>query len=169
MRSPKPDIRSPEIQNPEIPDSETGDRQQATGDRRYPEAEVPADGLVIGSDIAARFLDLAARTFYVAKSFPRDATGRHVALQVIRSVTGGGANYEEARAAESRPDFIHKVGVAAKEVRETIYWLRFVHATKLTREPIGHLIREAIELAAILAASIRTARRNHADDNDSRA
>ena len=57
---------------------------------------------------------------------PLRGTGRHVALQLVRSATGGGANYEEARAAESRDDFIHKLGVAAKEIREAGYSLALV-------------------------------------------
>ena len=79
--------------------------------------------------------------------------------QLVRAVTAGGANYEEARGAESRPDFIHKVGIAMKEIRETIFWLRLLERMDLpTRITIKPLLRECTELAAIFGASLRTAR-----------
>lgn len=71
----------------------------------------------------------------------------------------GGANYEEARGAESRADFIHKVGIANKELREALYWLRLTEeAALVTDSDLAALIREADELVAILTASIRTAK-----------
>jgi four helix bundle protein len=73
-----------------------------------------------GADIAERLLELAVNVLQVARTLPRDVAGRHIASQVVRSSTSGGANYEEARGAESRADFIHKLGIAAKELRETI-------------------------------------------------
>jgi four helix bundle protein len=78
-------------------------------------------------------------------------------LQIVRSATSAGANYQEARHAESRADFVHKIGVAAKELGETLYWLRLLD--KLGLLPTGSgLPREADELIAILVASARTAR-----------
>ena len=112
----------------------------------------------VGRDIAERLLALAVGVVQMATELPRGAAGRHIALQLVRSATGGGANYEEARAAESREDFIHKVGIAAKEVRETIYWLEFIQRSGWTRTDLTSAIREACELAAILGASARTAR-----------
>lgn len=77
----------------------------------------------------------------------------------VRAATGGGANYEEARGAESRADFIHKVGIANKELREALYWLRLTEeAAVVTDSDLAALIREANELVAILTASIRTAK-----------
>jgi four helix bundle protein len=52
--------------------------------------------------------------------------------QLIRSGTSVGANVEEAQAAQSRADFIHKIEIALKELRETRYWLRLLVATWLT-------------------------------------
>ena len=112
----------------------------------------------IGSDIAERLLRLATGILDMATRLPRSVGGRHVAGQIVRSASGGGANYEEARAAESRDDFIHKLGIAAKEVRETIFWLRLIHRSGWTAAGIPPLTREAQALAAILGASIRTAR-----------
>jgi four helix bundle protein len=113
-----------------------------------------------GGDIAARLLKLGVAAVRLAARLPRDTAGRHVASQLVRCATSGGANYEEARAAESRNDFIHKVRVAAKEVRETLYWLTLIEAVGWARSELGGLPLHANELAAILAASARTARRN---------
>lgn len=82
----------------------------------------------------------------------------------MRSATGGGANYEEARGAESRADFIHKIGIANKELRETLYWLPLVQDTAVAApRELATLIGEADELIAILTASIRTAKQRDAD------
>ena len=112
-----------------------------------------------GADIADRLLELAAAVLRMVRKLPRDGTTRHVVQQLVRAVTAGGANYEEARGAESRADFIHKVGIAMKEVRETIFWLRLLEKMDL-RIPLAitTLVRECTELAAIFGASIRTAR-----------
>jgi four helix bundle protein len=116
-------------------------------------AEVPVRR---GDNIAKRLLAFSAEAVKIASSVSTDATRKHVSMQLLRAATGAAANYEEARSAESRQDFIHKVGIAAKEMRETAYWLNLVDATGLA--PVGHLRREADELIAILVASARTAR-----------
>ncbi len=81
--------------------------------------------------------------------------------QLERCGPAGGANYEEARGAESPADFVHKVRIALKEVRETRYWLKLIlRAGLLDRpHPLPALIDEAGELIAILTASASTARR----------
>ena len=83
---------------------------------------------------------------------------RHLALQLIRSATSAGANYHEARQAESRADFVHKLSVAAKELSETLYWLRLIDGLGLLAPTTQAITREADELVAILVASARTAR-----------
>src|SRR5687768_16943418 len=96
----------------------TGNGQQATGNGQL--------SLRVGGDIAERLAKLSVASLRLAAGLPRNVAGRHVAAQLIRSATGGGANYEEGRAAESRNDFIHKVGIAAKEIRETVFWLELI-------------------------------------------
>ena len=82
-----------------------------------------------------------------------------MARQLTRAGTSGGANYAEARGAESRADFAHKVLVAAKEIGETLYWLRLIERAQLVRgDRVAWAIREGTELEAILKASARTAR-----------
>ena len=79
-------------------------------------------------------------------------------MQWIRAATSAGANYEEARAAESRDDFIHKVSIAAKEAREARYWLAVAREAGWITVDVSTFVREGDELAAILLASARTAR-----------
>ncbi len=109
-----------------------------------------------GSDIAERLLELGAAALLLAARLPRSHAGRHIAMQLVRCATSAGANYEEARAAESRDDFAHKASIAAKEMRETAYWLALIERCGW---PVPEaLLGEANELAAILGASARTAR-----------
>jgi four helix bundle protein len=110
-----------------------------------------------GGDIAERLLALSVAVVGLGEALPKRAMTRHIGLQVVRSVTSAGANYEEARHAESRADFVHKVGMAAKELGETLYWLRLID--RLPRMPsVTLVIGECDELVAILVASARTAR-----------
>jgi four helix bundle protein len=95
------------------------------------------------------------------QALPRNAAGRHVGGQLMRSGTSAGSNYEEARGAESRADFVHKLAVSWKETRESSYWLRLIHRAALVKpERIQELIREVEELSAILAKSLSTARKH---------
>jgi len=110
-----------------------------------------------GSDIAARLLDLAAGIIRLAEALPRRRAIAHIAMQLVRAGTSAGANYQEARQAESRADFIHKVRLAAKELSETLYWLQLLDQLELAASH-PRLIPEADELVAILVASARTAR-----------
>ena len=72
-----------------------------------------------GDDIANRLLDLAIASLQLATRLEGTPAGKHIARQLIGCSTSTGANYEEARSAESPADFAHKVGIAAKEVGET--------------------------------------------------
>ncbi len=130
--------------------SGTGDRQQATGNGQ-PEMRR-------GRDIAERLMSLGVAAIRITTRLPKNPPGRHVTLQLFRSATGAGANYEEARAAESSADFVHKVAVAAQEMREACYWFGLVHRSGWLDADLTPVVREANELAAILGASARTAR-----------
>ena len=103
--------------------------------------------------------DFAADVARMVESIPNTRVGRHVAGQLIRCGTSSAANYDEACDAESRRNFAHKLGVAAKEMRETSGWLRFI--VKLRLVP-GHqldpLIDESIELRKMLGSSLKTLR-----------
>jgi four helix bundle protein len=108
-----------------------------------------------------RLLDHAVRAGKVVDAMPESKLGRHVATQLVRCGTAAGPNYEEGCAAESRNDFIHKLRIALKEMRETRYWLRYIVRAELLPEPrLADLIQESNELCLILGASVATADAN---------
>ena len=113
-----------------------------------------------GDDIAGRLLDFAAQVLRVVCSVSNTAEGRHIAKQLTRSATAPGAHYDEARGAESRADFVHKIKIAGKEMRESHYWLRLIQRARFAPSvDLAPLISEAHELVAILTASANTASR----------
>lgn len=111
-----------------------------------------------GDNIAQRLLEFAAHVLKIVSRLPKTPEGRHIAKQLVRAATATGANYEEARGAESRADFVHKVKLALKEMRESYYWLRLIdHANLIHNLSAKTLIEEAHQLVAILTASAKTA------------
>lgn len=79
--------------------------------------------------------------------------------QVLRSGTSVGAMIREAEHAQSKPDFIHKLSIAQKEINETIYWLELLHITNYIVNNIFIKLNDiAIELIKILTTSIKTAK-----------
>ena len=97
----------------------------------------------------------------LAEGLPTTASGQHVGGQVIRSGTSPAANYGEVQGAESRRDFIHKLSICVKELRETRAWLKLIAAMDLRpAERLRPVMSECDQLLAILTSSIRTARRN---------
>lgn len=85
----------------------------------------------------------------------KDEAGRIIGGQLLRSATSVGAHVEEAQAAESKADFLHKYGIAQKEIRETRYWLRLLEAAKIVKpERLRGLIQETSEIYAILTSII---------------
>ena len=117
----------------------------------------------VRSDISARFLDYSANAIRLILRLGRTSVGRHVANQLMRSATSAGANYEEACAAESRADFLHKLQIVLKELRESSYWLRIIERSALIRDNdalLGTLLQETQELSRIIGKSIVTAKSN---------
>ena len=92
-------------------------------------------------EFSERLWDFAAGVAHIVESIPETRVGRHVAGQLIRCGTSSAPNYDEACDAESRRDFAHKLGIAAKEMRETSGWLRFLIKVRLVpttrRAPVG--------------------------------
>ena len=116
-------------------------------------------------DLQERVIDFAVRVLSAVESLPNSRVGNHVAGQLIRSGTSPASNYGEAQSAESRKDFIHKMKVAFKELRETLVWLWIVQRTGLIEEAdrCALLIEENNELISIFVASIATAQKNLQD------
>ena len=119
-----------------------------------------------GDDLAERLMELAVRVLAVVDALPRTVASRHIANQLARSGTSAGANYEEARGAESRADFAHKLGIAWKEARETLYWLKIIQRRELIKPKLlDPLIQEATELSSILAKSVSTTKKGKQPGN----
>lgn len=117
-----------------------------------------------GDDLSERLLDFAARNIRLVNALPKTLVGRHVGGQLMRCGTGGGSNYEEARGAESRADFIHKLSISWKEIREAWYWLRLIQRAQLLKPSlVQKLVQEGNELAAIIGKSLATARKRRGD------
>jgi four helix bundle protein len=114
-----------------------------------------------GSEISERLLDFAASIVKLVAGLNKTNIDRHIGGQLARSATSAGANYEEACGAESRADFIHKLQIVLKELRETIYWLRLIEKSDLqSHETLQEFMQEANELANIIGKSVVTAKRN---------
>jgi four helix bundle protein len=110
-------------------------------------------------DLGERFLDFADRVCGVVEALPETRIGRRIADQLLRSGTSPLGNYEEAGAAESRRDFVHKLRICLKEVRESRAWLRLTARRKLLKaDRLKDLIDEAEQLARIIGQSIATAK-----------
>ena len=113
-------------------------------------------------DLEDRLLDFAAAVIRVAERLPPGRTGNHVAGQLLRCGTSPLPNHGEAQAAESRADFIHKLKICLKELREVSRWLRLIQRVPLLKplSDVDVLLAETRELIRIFFTSIRTAEEN---------
>jgi four helix bundle protein len=113
-------------------------------------------------DIEARLVNFAVCIIRLAETLPKTRIGNHVAGQIIRSGTSPGPNYGEAQSAESSPDFIHKMKICLKELRETRVWLLIIAQVNLIESApkLDWLIDENNQLISIFVTSIKTARQN---------
>jgi four helix bundle protein len=116
-------------------------------------------------ELSERLWQFAARVGKVVDALPDTRLGRHVAGQLIRSGTAAAPNYDEGCAAESRADFVHKLGVALKEQRETCGWLGFIIIARLLpAKRIALLLDEGKQLMNIIGRSIVTAKSKRRDN-----
>jgi four helix bundle protein len=110
-------------------------------------------------ELSERLWDFAARVGQIVDALPDTRLGRHVAGQLVRCGTSAAPNYDESGAAESRDDFVHKLSIALKELRETRGWLKFiVKAELLAKAKMAVLIDEAGQLCRIIGKSVLTAK-----------
>lgn len=93
-------------------------------------------------ELSQRLWQFAARVGKVVNALPDTRLGRHVAGQVVRCGTAAPPNYDEGCAPESRADFVHKLGIALKELRETRGWLHFIVISHLLSERPDLLLAE---------------------------
>lgn len=111
-------------------------------------------------NLEERLLDYAAEIIRLTESLPATQSGRHVSGQLLRSGTAPMAHHGEAQAAESRNDFIHRMKIAHKELRESIRWIQLIKRVPLTDriDEVSTLQNETDELIRIFHASIKTAK-----------
>ena len=113
-------------------------------------------------DLEDRLIDFAVRIIRTAESLPKSKVGKHIAGQLIRSGTSPAPNYGEAQSAESRSDFIHKMKISLKELRETRIWLLMIIRADLIKpaSKLKSLIDESDQLISIFVKSVSTAKQN---------
>lgn len=109
-------------------------------------------------DLEERLLEYSVRIIKVVEKLPNSRTGNHVAGQLLRSGTSPYPNHGEAQAAESSRDFIHKLSISLKELRETRRWLKLIQRLPLLTKPdaLNELLVETEELIKIFVTSIKT-------------
>lgn len=107
------------------------------------------------NELEGRTLRFALSAIKFVESLPRSLPGSVIGRQLLKSATAIGANYREAQRAESRADFIHKVGIAEKEASETEYWLVLCAEAGMATSQATGLLGESRELLAILVTISR--------------
>ncbi len=109
-------------------------------------------------DLEQRTLTFSKDTIRFCKTLPKDKVNDILIYQLIRSTTSIGSNYREANDDLGKKDFIHRLRIARKEAKETVYWLELMlDSNKKYRVGVGQLIQEATELRNILSAIINKA------------
>ena len=110
-------------------------------------------------DLDERLLNFTCSIIDVVESLSPRRAGNHIGGQLIRCGTSPAANYAEAQSAESRKDFIHKLKVVLKELRESRVWLLVIERRSLSRNAprVAEALSESNELIAIFRKSISTA------------
>ena len=113
-------------------------------------------------DLEERLLDYAAEVIRMVELLPKTRAGNHVAGQLLRAGTSPLPNHGEAQAAESANDFVHKMSICLKELRESERWLLLIRRVPLIKAilKVDSLLQETDELSRIFKTSIRTAERN---------
>ena len=109
-------------------------------------------------DLEERLLEYSARIIRLVERLPNTRAGNHVAGQLLRSGTSPLPNHGEAQAAESAKDFVHKLKISLKELRESWRWLLLIQRVPLLRPRlVDALVKETDELIRIFVRSIQTA------------
>ena len=113
-------------------------------------------------DLDERLINFAVAIIEISEVLPKTFAGNHIASQLVRSGTSPALNYGEAQSAESRNDFIHKMKVSAKELRETYNCLRIIDKKKwCPEEKLLPVLNENNQLISIFVKSIATAKKNN--------
>jgi len=113
-------------------------------------------------DLEERLIDFAIQAIDITEALPRNPVCKHLGSnQLLRSSTSPALNYGEAQAAESRADFIHKIKVVLKELRESFVCLKILNRKKyLPDNAFAPILRENNELISIFVKTLKTAKEN---------
>lgn len=114
-------------------------------------------------DLEERLIKFAVNIIEMANSLPSSPIGNHLQGQIVRSATSPALNYGEAQGAESRKDFIHKMSICLKELRETFVAIKIIKYAKLSLKEglLESCLLENNELISIFVKSIETAKKNN--------
>ena len=108
-------------------------------------------------DLEERLLEYSVRIIKIVEQLPKTRAGNHVAVagQLLRAGTSAYPNHGEAQAAESPKDFIHKLRISLKELRETQRWLKLIHRVPLIKKPelLNDILKETEELIRIFVTN----------------
>ncbi|MBI1770310.1 MAG: four helix bundle protein [Bacteroidetes bacterium] len=113
-------------------------------------------------NLEERLINFAVMVIDLVESMPNTKAANHLAGQLLRSGTSPALNYGEAQSGESRNDFIHKIKVVLKELRESLVCLKIIYKGKLftSEEKVLITLKETDELVAIFVTSTKTAESN---------
>lgn len=113
-------------------------------------------------DLEERLVNFSVAIIALSKEIPNERAGNHLCGQIIRSGTSVSLNYGEAQSGESRKDFIHKIKVVLKELRETSVCLKILLRANLCKNKnvLNLALKECDELISIFVRSVETAQRN---------
>ena len=118
----------------------------------------PNNETLKGVDLENRLIDFASRILDLVDALPKKATAKHIGGQIMRSGTSPALNYGEARAGESKADFIHKLKICLKELRETHVALRIIQKQKWFSDArLEPILDECNQLVSIFVASLKKA------------
>ncbi len=114
------------------------------------------------SELEERLVTFSVLIIDLVNEMPNTKAGNHLSGQIVRSGTSVSLNYGEAQSGESRRDYVHKIKVVLKELRETYICLKIISRTKLykTEEIIQAALKENNELISIFVKSVETAQKN---------
>ncbi len=114
-------------------------------------------------DLEDRLVDFSSRIIDIVEALPTSRAGNYIAAQLIRCGLAPSLLYGEAQAAESRDDFIHKMKIVLKELKETRVCLKLIRKKEMIKpvSKLDNIFKETEELIAIISKSIETAKKNN--------
>ena len=112
------------------------------------------------NDLCDRLFEFAVRVIEFLKTLPYSPENKTIRTQLSKSACSSGANYEESQSGSSKADFVNKVRISLREIRESNYWLRIIKRTvnEINTSELNYLINESTELKNILGSIVQKSR-----------